>query len=127
MRASQQQGFSLVELLIVIALLGVLSAVAIPSYNNYVRTSQEGALISTMSSMRVFQEDLMVRTGAYAAGTWDSAGGTTTLLDNLGWEPQDDDGTVYVVAVSGATYTVTATAPSGIVVCRQYPGANACP
>lgn len=126
MAARDQRGVTLVELLIVIGLLGIISAFAIPAYNSYIQTSQEGALASTISTMRVFQEDLMVRTGAYAAGTWDTAGGVTTLRDNLGWEPTDDDGTTYVVTVAGNSYEVTATSPAGVVVCRQFPGNTAC-
>jgi prepilin-type N-terminal cleavage/methylation domain-containing protein len=126
-RPAAQNGFTLVELMLVVAILGLISAVAIPLYNGYIDSAREGALLSTMSTMQVYQEDLRVRTGAYASGTYDTGGGDTTLVDNLGWEPQDDDGTTYVVAAGANSYTVTATAPDGTVICRQYPGGGACP
>jgi len=119
-------GFTLVELMIVVAIIGIISAIALPLYNDYISTSREGALVTSMSTIEVFQEDLFMRTGAYGAGTWDE-GVDESLLANVGWSPRSDK-VKYVAALVGATgYTVTATDATGYVACRQFPGGALCP
>ena len=52
-----QQGFTLIELMIVVAVLAIISAIALPAYNGYVQTSREAVLINNISTIEVFQEE----------------------------------------------------------------------
>lgn len=122
---SKIRGFTLVELMIVIAIMAIITAVALPMYNGYILSSRQGALINTIATIEVFEEDIRLRTGAYQAGEFD--GGPDAGLLLLGWRPQSDDGTVYTITVAGATYDVTAVDTVGTTVCRRFPAKVPCP
>lgn len=52
-----QRGFTLIELMIVIAIVGVLAAIALPTYQNYVGKSQAAAALAEVSPAKNFIEE----------------------------------------------------------------------
>ncbi len=67
----RNQGFSLIELMIVVVVIGILSAVAIPSYSNYVKRGKIAEATTSLSGLRVSMEQYFQdnRTYLNAAGT----------------------------------------------------------
>ena len=121
----KQSGFTLIELMVAVGVLAVLSAIALPVYNGYVSTSRVGALVNNIATVEVFEEDYRLRNGVYQAGAFN--GGPDAGLTQLGWQPQENDGTVYTIVLSGSSYQMTATDRVGTTVCRQYPEKIPCP
>lgn len=121
--AAKHLGFTLLELLIAMVILTVLAGFALPTYQSYVETSQQGVLRTNIMTMSVFQEDFFLRNGTYANNLADIAAIETAI----GWEPQSDDGTTYAIASSDGTfYQVTATNAEGMSVCLAMPDRTDC-
>jgi type IV pilus assembly protein PilE len=65
---SHRSGFTLIELMIAIAIVSILAAVALPAYNSYVQRSRVPPALDGLSSYAVRMEQRFQDVGSYANG-----------------------------------------------------------
>ncbi|MBI9084526.1 MAG: prepilin-type N-terminal cleavage/methylation domain-containing protein [Desulfobacterales bacterium] len=65
LRGSNEKGFTLIELMIVIAIIGILAAIAIPNFVSYRQRSYNAAAQSDMKNMMTAQEAYFVDNETY--------------------------------------------------------------
>jgi type IV pilus assembly protein PilE len=104
----KSSGFTLIEVMIVVAIIGILSAIAIPAYTDYVRRAKISEATSNMMALRVKMEQYFQDNRTYN-GTVPPCGAAGTSIAAL---PSTSDMKYFTLSCSNlgaTTYTITAT------------------
>jgi len=117
-KRSKKGGFTLVEIMIVVAIIGLLAAIAIPNFVRARTTAQENACINNLRILDAAKEQWALETNQIATAT--------PVAGNL--DAYVKGGTASVMCPSSATRTFAASYTIGAMnadpLCRILPGAG---
>lgn len=114
-RPSRARGFTLIEVMITVAIIAILSAIALPAYTSYVQRSRVPPALDALSSLATRLEQRFQDTGSYAAADDDDAcGATLPSADKftISCELSGKDGDGFIATATGSgpvegyTYTI---------------------
>jgi type IV pilus assembly protein PilA len=106
-----QQGFTLIELMIVVAIIGILAAIAIPSYQDYTTKARYTEVIVAAAPYKLGVEDCF-QSGIAIANCNAGSNGVPAALGSTG--------AVNSIAVAGGVITVTPNASGQITAAETY-------
>ncbi|WP_019591837.1 MULTISPECIES: pilin [unclassified Thioalkalivibrio] len=139
MRKQVQKGFTLIELMIVVAIIGILAAIALPAYQDYTVRAQVSEGMSLAAGARTAVAEYVNQRGAFASdnasyGLEPSEEITGSYVTHVnagtsGEEPSDADGIITITfgnqanaAIDGDTLEFSATTSAGSLQWNCRPG-----
>ena len=93
-----QKGFTLIELMIVVAIVAILATVIIPSYSDYVKRGKVAEATSNLSALRVNMEQFYQDNRTYLSGANCGIGAVPAATPNF----------TYTCVATATTYTISA-------------------
>lgn len=121
--ANRKMGFTLIELMIVVAIIAILAMIALPSYNNYIKRAHIKAAQSDLVTLGLVLEGSYQRKLEYPAIMATNTNAVKIALPT--WQPTENIFT-YTVTSTTSGYTITATKDTCIMTMTNTTQATPC-
>jgi type IV pilus assembly protein PilE len=118
----RNRGFTLIEVMITVAIIAILAGVALPSYTDYLRRGQIQEAFTHLSDFRIKMEQYYQDNRNYGATTGTVCATDATASTWSGFSPSDAKYFTYGCTTSntGQAYVITATGSSARAVGHVY-------
>lgn len=117
MKLNTRSGFSLIELMVVVSIIGILSIIGIPQYNKFVGKARSAEAKASLNASFIVENVFFAETGSY-----------TACLAAIGFTPSQES-RYYSVGFHNVDFFYGTCGPSGTITCNKLdwnPGSPAC-
>lgn len=111
----KERGFTLVELMIVVAILGIIASIALPQYRGYILTSKLAEPKQNLMTLQTLMEQYYQDYRTYQVSGLPTPNNTSTIAANLsGWNPNQStlNFDYQITNMTASTYSIIATGQS---------------
>lgn len=111
----KNKGFTLLELMITVAIIGILASIAIPAYNGYLETSRMTEAKNNIAALKLAEEEYFLENNSYFSDITENNTNLANASGNLWTATGGENGVnfTYTITATATSYTITAKGNAG--------------